>query len=409
MRKGLTIVELVVALVMISLIAALLLPGMVRGREAERQTKCRANLAEMGKAIAMYAADSGGYIPEWNNGTWVEKRGEAWGHPGIHDQKAVGVEKTGKYAEHGRGFEEDPFIGAIFGTTMGCKLPGLNAVTAPESQWWNCTKERPASPVGLGRLWARGYFGQKGAETFYCPGNASAALAKENGLDKIAMYDADEPFWTSKGALVRTDGDGTGDAGIPKTTWSYYCWDGAANVNPGHCQLYVNYTIRTMKDFYDTIPCDRPEHDIGNFKNKAPYNIAIKLEEAGRAGIVADSIDPWFGWERSKPDMTPYTGEWPETMEEKYAFAAKLMRTNHDKAYNVLFADGSVKTYVDEGKMRRRLVEVWLGHDTDGGGDPTGAPDNHSETYTNNYTGDAVMWGDKFIFKPFLDPAYSAE
>jgi len=406
MKKAFTLIELVIVMVMASLLLGLLLPTIARSKQAEELTQCRSNLSWIGKAITMYANDNDGYIPEWNGGTWVEKRSDAWGHPNVHDQKNVGKQVAGKWGEDGRSFEEDPFIGAVFGTTMGCKIPGLNNITAPETQWWNCTEARPASPVGLGRLVTQKYMGDKSAELFYCPGNHSWEAAKENDTDIMTAYDPDEPFWTSKGAVVLANGNGIGDLGDVAMK-GYGCWTGSKTIDGSHCQIALNYTLRTLKGHYKTILTDRPEHDGGPFGIHTPYDIAIKLVDAGNVGILADSIDPWFGWERVKEKYEPYTGPWPETLEEKYVFARKLARMNHDNAYNVLFADGSVKTFNDtSGKMFNRLVECWLGHNTGGGGSPTGAPDNNCETYTNNFNQDKAMWGDLFIFSVFLDGVY---
>ena len=408
MKKALTLIELLVLMVMVSLLAGLLLPITARSKEGERLTQCRSNLSQIGKAITLYADDNGGYIPEWNNGTWVEKRSAAWGHPGVHDQKIVSKQTGGKWGESGRTFEEEEFIGAIFGTTMGCKVPGLNGLTAPESQWWNCTPARPAAPVGLGRLVTGKYLGDKAVEIFYCPGNASGETAEDNDIDAITLYDEDEPFWTSGGAIVRANASGVGDMGEVSSYKGYPCWEGKATVPAEKCQVYHNYTLRTLKGHYKTIKSDRAEHDVGNFQNLSPHHIAIKLAEAGSVGLLADSIDPWFGWERVNPKLKPYTGEWPATLEEKYTFARTLARLNHDKAYNVLFADGSVKGFDDsDGKLFNRLVEVWIAHNTGDGGLPSGgAADNTNETYTNNYSADGIMWADKFIFTPILDGLY---
>jgi len=407
MKKGFTLIELLVVMVMVSMLAALLVPLIARSREGELVTQCRMNLSQIGKAITMYANDNDGFFPEWNNGTWVEKRSDSWGHPGVHDQKAVGRVTTGKYAERGRSFEENPFIGAIFGTTMGCKVPGLNGVTAPESQWWNCTPERPAAPVGLGRLVSQKYLGDKSPESLYCPGSSAGELVEDNDLDVVTEYDDDEPFWTSKGTVVLANSNGVGDLAETKMQ-GYTCWTGTKTIPASHCQVYLNYTIRTLKGHYKTIKTDRPEHDQGNFGNLAPHDIAIKLAEAGNVGIVSDSIDPWFGWERVKEIYPPYTGVWPDGISEKYTFARKLARLNHDKSYNILFADGSVKTYTDDdGKLFNRLVDVWICNNTGGGVMPSGGgADNNNETYTNNYTPDGVMWADKFIFTPIFDTAY---
>ena len=67
MRKGFTLVELLVVLAIIAILAALLMPAFGRAREAARQTECRNNLKEFGRAMNMYSSDHDQNLPQYNN------------------------------------------------------------------------------------------------------------------------------------------------------------------------------------------------------------------------------------------------------------------------------------------------------------------------------------------------------
>jgi prepilin-type processing-associated H-X9-DG protein/prepilin-type N-terminal cleavage/methylation domain-containing protein len=71
---GFTFVEILVALVVIGLIAAILLPIFLSGRESARRATCVSNIRQLGSALMMYTQDNDGYfIPElrgsnnWDN------------------------------------------------------------------------------------------------------------------------------------------------------------------------------------------------------------------------------------------------------------------------------------------------------------------------------------------------------
>jgi prepilin-type N-terminal cleavage/methylation domain-containing protein/prepilin-type processing-associated H-X9-DG protein len=65
-RKAFTLVELLIVVAIIAAILAFLLPVLGAMREKGRQTQCISNLAQLGKALHMYADNWNGYIPPYN-------------------------------------------------------------------------------------------------------------------------------------------------------------------------------------------------------------------------------------------------------------------------------------------------------------------------------------------------------
>jgi prepilin-type N-terminal cleavage/methylation domain-containing protein/prepilin-type processing-associated H-X9-DG protein len=66
-RKGFTLVELLIALLIISILAAMLFPVFARARESARKTTCLSSVAQLGTALQMYAVDWYGALPPKDN------------------------------------------------------------------------------------------------------------------------------------------------------------------------------------------------------------------------------------------------------------------------------------------------------------------------------------------------------
>jgi prepilin-type N-terminal cleavage/methylation domain-containing protein/prepilin-type processing-associated H-X9-DG protein len=66
-----TLVELLVAISIISVLAALLLPALSRGKESGRTTFCQGNLHQIGLALQLYVGDNNNIMPymeDYTNG-----------------------------------------------------------------------------------------------------------------------------------------------------------------------------------------------------------------------------------------------------------------------------------------------------------------------------------------------------
>lgn len=75
-RRGFTLVELLVVVAIVAILAGLIFAVFARARESGRSTTCLNNLQQLGKAFLLYLQDYGGYFPSSHDvlagkGIWV--------------------------------------------------------------------------------------------------------------------------------------------------------------------------------------------------------------------------------------------------------------------------------------------------------------------------------------------------
>jgi len=264
-------------------------------------------------------------------------------------------------------------------------------LTFGQPQVWLASRAAPSRPIGLGLLWSAGYLTRQGALILYCPSNYSGIAAEESGISRWQQYDADEPFFTSRGQITLADGDGVGN---PGASWNhcYFPWSCPKRcairdtwIDAPLCNVLNNYTFRLAERFIDLAP---------NGYNRA-YPTAIPLDRAGRLGMVTDTLEATLGFDRYQVLGVPGMPEvWPFD-QRYYGLAWPYYMTNHDSAYNVLFADGAVKTFGDTAHVVfHKTVDVWRG-----------------ELPVDRYTFDNKYWGhiERHIWRPYLDRTYQAD
>jgi len=339
-KRGFTLIELLVVMVIIALLVGLLLPALARAKEEARKTQCRSNLRQIGLAMMMYANDNGGYTTVFAGPQWKPD--------------AMAVNNEGPWVN----LPSPQTTPIVFGVVTR-DYHSTNLMTIGQPQRWLASPARPSRAIGLGLLWAGGYLTSKGAQTLYCPSDNSGAQCMEKGYNEFVHYDKDEPFWTSKGLVVRADSDRRGDGGShwgdTGSSWGYVhdCGDGragsSAQVLGGKCLVLGNYTIRTLERTYKST----------TRASGTPifYPMAFRLERAGHKGIVSDSIDMFLGFYRGLYGWSSSETN-PLNLADRYSKMARYQATNHDSSYNVLFTDGAVKTYSDGSKdMFHQLVD----------------------------------------------------
>jgi len=307
--------------------------------------------------MQMYANDNGGY--GYVFGSHVGKRREGtWdGETTVSANRII--------------YPWDPAAQRWFSELYGSFSPGgtpSNRLISGQPQRWLCTRSEPSRAVGIGLMLAGGYLTNKGAQILFCPSNNSARAAKELRTDKYMRYDVDEPFFTSHGKIKRGDNDGIGQR---KTSYPIHsCYDGdpandksgyTVSLNSGLCEVLTNYSLRLL---YEEARWWTDNSGMGRMEQTG-----VKLEEAGKVGVVSDNLDPWLSMNRYHPTQTcvlpgpppagPASSGYPP-QQIYYLQAAHWAVTNHDNSYNILFTDGAVKTYSDGGQsVFRSLVDLF--------------------------------------------------
>ena len=308
--------------------------------------------------------------------------------------------------------------------------PCLGGTTGnQEEDWWDWdaiawgAKDQPnaanapapggGKPTGLGLLLAGGYLTQQGASVLNCPSRrladpestqepfysalgASGSNTEITAINHCATFDADEPFYTSGGLVKWSDGDGIGDGyggysgsglmqrfGVPAPAMQSpdvpFWWYGA-NVERPDGQRYSadghgpnnpcdgNYSGGGGTDYgYQGRYCAIfGAYQVRNDSVDDYTWCSWRLDEINGQAVASDAIWGFFIRPRSVPNYPAvlYDPAVADSLQHQWFLE------NHDKAYNVLFTDGSVKTFSDAGLSLYKTMVVIQGQGAASAGQP---------------------------------------
>lgn len=316
MRQAFTLIEMLVVMVIIAVLVGLLLPVLGRAREEARKTQCRSNLRQIGMAIVMYSNDNG----QWTPCVYGESANEADGH--WH-----GVNRQEDSCTDGVDVMPDAIAQVTHNLTL---IPTLVGTIRDDLNERRVDLIGPAMPTGLGLLLSGGYLSQRGATVLDCP-SRQTTNAMEPYDRKWLQWDSNEVFYNDvplatvsapAGKYYYSDGDEQLSWSNPRVDQTNALASEAnypveCGVDGINCFIVGTYSLR------DSVS-GTGSHDFSS----------VGLDGAAGDGeaLVSDSL---FGF-MYLPDGLDNKSNWPS-----------IYWQNHVSTYNVLFADGSVKTYSD--------------------------------------------------------------
>ena len=378
-KKGFTLIELLVVMVIIALLVGLLLPALGRARDEARKTQCRSNLRQIGLAMNIYANDNKGWLPAlYGLETFI----------GTASQSASG---SGDVARIKPGWHNGSQMTA-YGMYTVDNLSGTLYVTGNDNFTDLERGTNPGRANGLGLLLAGGYLTQQGGSVLHCPG---MELSKGAGYNQETVWKwaKDIPFFTSGGKLrFNKEPNWSDNASFASNTEFWTLQDnahlGSYNLNfrplwgswynvdfwVNFCPSSVDSPWLSGQGYGPLIPGLDTSNSLvrrsvqcyiyGNYQLRQPEKVTsigtpippVTMSMDGYQGkaVASDSLAIYPSAQASKDTSStyPWSGSNPSTIDQ----VVQMWTTNHDRAYNVLFPDGSVKTFSDASNEIQQVI-----------------------------------------------------
>jgi len=323
-----TLIELLVVMVIISILVGLLMPALGRAREEARRTQCRSNMRQIGLALIMYANDNSDWVPV----VYGESADPERWHGVNRDTDSVS------------GYP-DPMGQYTHNMMLIPTLDGSASDKRNDIEFRQIYEIGPALPSGLGLLLSGGYLTQQGAVVLDCPTRTVAKDMHPDVKERFS-WDGREPFFTTGGKWFEANGMAL-LAGNWYTTNPFvehtndpevgYYVDSAGEYNNEGCSTSGSGGAR-QGDLCSIIGSYSVRERIAVVGADGVHDHScVKLVEAAATGLALVS-DTVIGFVQS-----------PVSSEDKALWNRRFIQ-NHDSAYNVLFPDGSVKTFADGAK-----------------------------------------------------------